>query len=112
AVVTGSANPDQAQSFVDYVTSSAGQATLQRYGFGPPPGGGPMRTRLPLVVVALAAIGAAFVVLPILALFIRAPWGALGNTPPGVGASTALRLSLEVSLAATGISLLVGVPLA
>jgi molybdate transport system permease protein len=71
-----------------------------------------MRSRLPLVVVALAAVGAAFVILPVLALFVRAPWGQLGDTLSGVGASTALRLSLEVSLAATAISLLVGVPLA
>jgi molybdate transport system permease protein len=71
-----------------------------------------MRSRLPLPVVALAALGALFVVLPVLALFVRAPWGQLGNTLSGVGASTALRLSLEVSLGATAISLLVGVPLA
>jgi molybdate transport system permease protein len=71
-----------------------------------------MRSRLPLPVVALAAVGAAFVILPVLALFVRAPWGQLGETLRGVGASTALRLSLEVSLGATAISLLVGVPLA
>jgi molybdate transport system permease protein len=71
-----------------------------------------MRTRLPLPIVALAAVGAAFVVIPVLALFVRAPWGQIGETFSGVGASTALRLSLEVSLAATTISLFVGVPLA
>ena len=54
----------------------------------------------------------ALVVLPVLALFVRAPWGRLAETLRGVGAATALRLSVEVSLAATGISLLVGVPLA
>jgi molybdate transport system permease protein len=71
-----------------------------------------MRTRLPLPIVALAAAGAAFVVVPVLALFVRAPWGRLIETLRGVGASTALRLSIEVSLGATAISLLVGVPLA
>ena len=71
-----------------------------------------MRTRLPLPIVALAAVGAAFVVVPVLALFVRAPWGQLIETLRGVGAATALRLSIEVSLAATTISLLVGVPLA
>jgi molybdate transport system permease protein len=71
-----------------------------------------MRTRLPLPIVALAAVGAAFVVVPVLALVVRAPWGQLVETLRGVGASTALRLSIEVSLAATAISLLVGVPLA
>jgi molybdate transport system permease protein len=71
-----------------------------------------MRTRLPLPIIALAAVGAAFVVLPVLALFVRAPWEQLVESLRGVGASTALRLSLEVSLGATAISLLVGVPLA
>jgi len=71
-----------------------------------------MRARLPLAVIALAALGAAFVVLPVLALFVRAPWGQIRESLSGVGASTALRLSMEVSLAATAISLVVGVPLA
>ena len=71
-----------------------------------------MRSRLPFPVVALAVLGALFVILPVVALFVRAPWGQLGETLRGVGASTALRLSLEVSLAATAISLMVGVPLA
>jgi molybdate transport system permease protein len=63
-------------------------------------------------VIGLAAVGAAFVLLPVLALFVRAPWDRIAETLDGVGASTALRLSLEVSLAATAISLVVGVPLA
>ena len=71
-----------------------------------------MRARLPLAIVALASLGAAFVLLPVVALFVRAPWGRLAETLRGVGASTALRLSLEVSLAATAISLVFGVPLA
>jgi len=71
-----------------------------------------VRSRLPFPVVALAVLGALFVILPVVALFVRAPWGQLGETLRGVGASTALRLSLEVSLAATAISLMVGVPLA
>jgi molybdate transport system permease protein len=60
----------------------------------------------------LAIVGAAFVVLPVLALVIRAPWSDLSTSLSGAGASTALRLSLEVSLAATALSLLFGVPLA
>jgi molybdate transport system permease protein len=63
-------------------------------------------------VTVLALLGAAFVTLPVLALFVRAPWGRIGDSLRGVGASTALRLSLEVSLAATAVSLVVGVPLA
>jgi molybdate transport system permease protein len=71
-----------------------------------------VRARLPLGITALASLGAAFVLLPVVALFIRAPWGRIGAALTGVGASTALRLSIEVSLAATAISVAVGVPLA
>jgi len=71
-----------------------------------------MRARLPVAIVVLASIGAAFVLLPVVALFIRAPWSRLGDALSGVGASTALLLSIEVSLAATAISVLIGVPLA
>ena len=71
-----------------------------------------MRARLPAAIVGLACVGAAFVLLPVVALFVRAPWSRLGEALSGVGASTALRLSIEVSLAATAISVLVGVPLA
>jgi molybdate transport system permease protein len=43
---------------------------------------------------------------------IRAPWSDIGPSLAGVGASTALRLSVEVSLLATAISVVLGVPLA
>jgi molybdate transport system permease protein len=71
-----------------------------------------MRTRLPLPVLGLAVLGSCFVLLPVLALFVRAPWGHVGTALTGVGASTAFRLSIVVSLAATAISLVLGVPLA
>jgi molybdate transport system substrate-binding protein len=38
AAVTGSAYPDQAKSFVDYVGGTEGQDVLQQFGFGPPGG--------------------------------------------------------------------------
>jgi molybdate transport system permease protein len=60
----------------------------------------------------LAAIGAVFVSLPLVALLLRAPWGELGTALSGAGASAALRLSVVVSLAATALSLLLGVPIA
>ena len=71
-----------------------------------------MRPRLPVLLLALAALGAAFVFLPVLALFVRAPWSHLAESLDGVGASTALRLSLEVSLSAALLSVALGVPLA
>ncbi len=70
------------------------------------------RERAPLPFAVLAAIAAAFFVLPLLGLIARTPWqSALGDlaTPEAL---TALRLSLTVSLAATGLALLFGVPLA
>ncbi len=71
-----------------------------------------MRRRLPLPVVCLAAIGAAFVALPVVALVVRAPWGDLGEALGGVGAGSAFRLSVVVSVGATVLSVLFGVPLA
>ena len=38
AVVGGSAYPDQAKAFLDYVVGPTGQATLATFGFGPPSG--------------------------------------------------------------------------
>ncbi|MGE5227679.1 MAG: molybdate ABC transporter substrate-binding protein [Planctomycetaceae bacterium] len=38
AIVTGSAHATDARAFVAYVTGDAGQATLERFGFGPAPG--------------------------------------------------------------------------
>jgi molybdate transport system permease protein len=63
-------------------------------------------------VLVLAVIGAALVVLPVVALVVRAEWGRIFETLTGAGARTALRLSIEVSLAATVLSVLFGVPLA
>jgi molybdate transport system substrate-binding protein len=40
AVVTGSANTEGAQAFVDYVIGAKGQATLKTFGLLPPPDGG------------------------------------------------------------------------
>ncbi|HEV8570914.1 MAG TPA: ABC transporter permease [Actinoplanes sp.] len=63
-----------------------------------------------LALPALA--GLAFLVLPLAGLLIRAPWATLPQrlTQPGVLA--ALRLSLVTATLATGVSLLLGVPLA
>jgi molybdate transport system permease protein len=71
-----------------------------------------MRRRLPLPIVVLAVIGAGFASLPAIALAARAPWGRILEILGGPGARTALRLSLEVSLAATACALLLGVPVA
>jgi len=70
------------------------------------------RAGVPIPLLVPAALGAAFLVLPLAGLLVRAPWGQLGSqlTAPGVG--EALRLSLICATAATLISLVLGVPLA
>jgi molybdate transport system permease protein len=70
------------------------------------------RLPLPAFAFVLAIAGALLVALPILALFVRAPWSRLGEAMTAGGAGIALRLSVEVSLLAAGISVLLGVPLA
>jgi molybdate transport system permease protein len=73
-----------------------------------------MSRRLPLppAALAMAAIGALFVGLPVAALFVRAPWDGLGRALTAGGATTALRLSVVVSLCAAALSVFLGVPLA
>lgn len=69
-------------------------------------------TRPPLAIAALAVIATAFFALPLAGLLYRVSWQtALSDllTPEALGA---LRLSLVVSIAATVLGLLLGVPLA
>ena len=66
----------------------------------------------PLFIVAPAAIGLAFLVLPLVALLVRAPWSGLPELLSDSQVLTALRLSLECATAATIVSLILGVPLA
>jgi len=68
--------------------------------------------RPPILIAALAIVAVAFFILPLVGLLSRAPWQtALGDlTAPE--ALTALRLSFVVSLAATAMALVLGVPLA
>ena len=70
-----------------------------------------MRRRLPVGVVVLAALGAAFVLLPIAGLLDRAPWDQAAELLSSDIAVDGLRVSLLVSFGAAAISILVGVPL-
>lgn len=70
------------------------------------------RERVPIVVAVLAAIGAAFFILPLLGLIIRSPWGDAVKSLTAPETIEALKLSLIASLSATAIALLFGVPLA
>lgn len=68
------------------------------------------RVPWPLGVPAAVAIG--FLVLPLAGLLVRAPWRSLPSLLSDPLVREALRLSLLSATLATGISLLVGVPLA
>ena len=59
-----------------------------------------------------AALALAFLVLPLLALLVRAPWTSLPERLLGPGVGQALRLSLVSASAATLVCLALGVPLA
>ena len=70
------------------------------------------RERVPVVIGVLAAMGAAFFIVPLVGLVVRTPWrDAIAQlaAPPTI---EALRLSLVASGSATAIALLLGVPLA
>jgi molybdate transport system permease protein len=68
--------------------------------------------RTPWLIVLLAAIAVAYVALPFVALLQRAPWTDLGELVRRPVVTDALRLSITTALAATGIALVLGIPLA
>jgi molybdate transport system permease protein len=59
-----------------------------------------------------AGIALAFLVLPLVALIARVPWGQFGQVVASSGVAQALALSLGAGAAATGLSVVLGVPLA
>ena len=68
--------------------------------------------RAPLALLLPAALGLAFLVLPLVGLLVRAPWSDLWPRLTAPGVLTALRLSLQTAALATMVCLLLGVPLA
>jgi molybdate transport system permease protein len=66
----------------------------------------------PTLIVPPALLGLLFLALPTAALLVRTPWSDLGEIYDERGVWTALRLSIESSLLATGAALILGVPLA
>ena len=66
----------------------------------------------PLPLALLAALGIAFFLLPLAGLLVRAPWGDAISELIAPETLDALRLSVFASLAATALSLLLGVPMA
>ncbi len=68
--------------------------------------------RPPILIAALALAGVAFFLLPLVGLLYRAPWSTALDELSRPEALTALRLSFTVSLAATAMAVVLGVPLA
>ena len=68
--------------------------------------------RAPALIAAPALLALVFLVLPLAAMLIRAPWGDMGALLLKNDVLAALRLSLLCATVATALSLLVGVPLA
>ncbi len=68
--------------------------------------------RRPAAVVVLGVLGAAFLSLPLLALFVRVPWSDLGSVLSAPATRQALALSLGTSVTAAGLCVVFGVPLA
>ncbi len=69
-------------------------------------------TGLPRVLLLPAALGFAFLLLPLLALVVRAPWRTLPSLLVSPEVGTTLRLSLVCATSATVLCLILGVPLA
>ncbi|MFE2047872.1 ABC transporter permease [Streptomyces sp. NPDC059459] len=81
--------------------------------------GGPGRPRrrgrtrtVPVPLLLPALVGLAFLLLPLIALLVRAPWRSLPDQLTSPEVWQALRLSLLCATSATALSLVVGVPLA
>ncbi|WP_127356882.1 ABC transporter permease [Actinacidiphila soli] len=75
-------------------------------------GRGRGRGRAPLPLLLPALLGLAFLLVPLVALLVRAPWRSLPQQLTSTEVWQALRLSLVCATAATAVSLVLGVPLA
>ena len=68
--------------------------------------------RAPLALLLPSLAGLAFLVLPVIGLLAKTPWRQFVQDLQSQDTWTALRLSFECATAATGVSLVLGVPLA
>lgn len=78
---------------------------------GATPAGGHVH-RVPSPLLLPAAVGAAFLVLPLLGVLLRTPWSVLGAQLTAPAAQESLVLSLACAGAAAVLSVVLGVPLA
>src|SRR5436190_21345176 len=68
--------------------------------------------RAPVWIAVLAALGAAFFIVPLVGLVVRTPWGDAWRSLTSPDTLEALRISLVASLTSTAVALVLGVPLA
>lgn len=68
--------------------------------------------RAPIALAVPAVLALAFLLLPLVALLIRAPWRSMPDQLGSAAVWQALRLSLQTATLATAVSLVFGVPLA
>ncbi len=68
--------------------------------------------RTPLRIGLAAAIGTAFLTVPLLAVLVRTPWATLGTTLGAQDMRQTISLSLMTSLSSAALSLTLGMPLA
>ena len=68
--------------------------------------------RVPYALLLPGLLGLSFLVLPLVGLLVRAPWSALPEQLSSPEVWQALKLSLVCATSATGVSLVLGVPLA
>lgn len=70
------------------------------------------REKAPPLIAVLAALGAAFFIVPLAGVILRTPWGDAVRSLTSPETLDALRLSIIASASATGVALVLGVPLA
>jgi len=88
------------------------QTTAPARGPAPPRAGADVTGRTPWPLAVPAGIAILFLLLPLAAMILRAPWRDLPQILVDTQAVAALRLSLETATTATALSILFGVPLA
>jgi molybdate transport system permease protein len=71
-----------------------------------------VKQRAPIALLLPALVGLAFLVLPLIGLLVRAPWGTMGTRLAEPAIRQALMLSLQTASLATVVCLALGVPLA
>ena len=114
--------PDAASQWIDLVMSTGGperaaQRRLRRAGVMTTArpealAGSPRQGRAPLGLTVPAAVALAFLALPVIAVFVRAPWSTLWDELSSGDARTALRLSLVTTTVSLGLCIVFGIPLA